>query len=70
MSTDYFLIEAKFTDAKQYPLKRSTWEKIVDEAHRAGKIPLLQVTIAGSPVYVVPEHVVEMAQERMEEVSE
>lgn len=38
--------ECKFTNARQYTLKKSEWEKIKGEANRAGETPVMQVEFA------------------------
>lgn len=46
VKTDRFLIENKYTDTGVYVLSLKTWDKITQEALKAGlKIPLMQIDI-------------------------
>jgi len=51
--TPKFLIECKFTDGKQYILKKDILRKISVEALQAGKSPALSLDIDGDKYVVV-----------------
>lgn len=50
--SDKFRIENKSTLKDQFRLHSSIWEKIRMEAHKSGKIPLIEILI-GSTAYIV-----------------
>jgi Holliday junction resolvase len=47
VSTDYFLVEAKYTEGKSFAVNRKYWNGIVEHAFKQGKLPVMIIEFRG-----------------------
>lgn len=55
MTKGNYLIESKVTSKDRYTLKENTLKKIIQEALKEGKLPLIYLKINKTACYLVPE---------------
>lgn len=43
VTSDMFLVEAKYTDAKSYSLKQQSWKELLKNSIKGGKLPVFVI---------------------------